>query len=177
MKTYNRMVSMKIIDDLSSILKYLSIAIIAGTIVLFVELSIISSFDNMSIEYMIRIVVLFVLYIISRFFKSNYLLILMLVYISMTVYVLLFSDTKDKELDDKNITIQSKSIFKTDEERKEFEKGTIKDKIIILKSLGLSKEQVYKKLENNTDFRTLIKNGVDKYYLIYDNSKEKNTDS
>jgi hypothetical protein len=65
-------------------------------------------------------------------------------------------------------TLSRKSIFQTKDQKHKYTYGTIEEKIIILKSLGLTKEQVYNKLKNNTDFRTLLKNNDKQFNLIYD---------
>lgn len=77
--------------------------------------------------------------------------------------------TEDNIQTEHNISSSFVSLdFKTEEEKKRYIYGTIEEKIIILKDKGLSKEQVYDMLKNNTDFRTLVRDDDDKFNEIYE---------
>lgn len=158
---------MKIIDDLFEIIKFLIIIIIVGGIVLFVELKIISNFDSVWIQFLVRFIIVFLFYQINKFWKSNFVIIGILFYISITTYILLFSDSKENKKNDTNITIKQKSVFQSEEQKHKYNYGTIEEKIHILKNMGLTKQEVYNKLKNNTDFRILIKDNQNKFDEIF----------
>ena len=132
---------MKIVNDLIEIIYYLFIIIVAGTLVLFIELMITANLNNIFIQYAIRLIVVFILYFVGKYLKRNFFIILMIFYISMTTYILLFSDSEvEKKKKDNNIIIQSKTIFKTEELKKQYIYGTIEEKVIILRDMNLSKK-------------------------------------
>jgi Ca2+/Na+ antiporter len=159
---------MKIIDDLFEIIKFLIIIIVVVGIVLFVELKIISNFDSVWIQFLIRFIIVFLFYQINKLWKSNFVIIGILFYISITTYILLFSDSKENKKNDTNIIIKQKSVFQSEEQKHKYNYGTIEEKINILKNMGFSKQEIYKKLENNTEFRILIKDNQNKFENIYD---------
>ena len=45
----------------------------------------------------------------------------------------------------------------------QFQNATIEEKILILNSAGLSKEEIKNKLKNDTEFRELTKNGYENF--------------
>lgn len=67
-----------------------------------------------------------------------------------------------------------KFIFKTQENKDNYINGDIETKIKILKELGFTREEVLNKLENNMNFKKLIKNGNKRFdNLYYQNSSSK----
>lgn len=166
---------MKIINNLFTIIQFLIIVIVVGAMVLFVELTLVSYFDNLFIQFIVRLLFILILYIIIKIFKFKAIIMFTLIfgYITMTTYILLSSDSKVDDINS-SVSIQKKSIFKTKDQKHKYTYGTIEEKIIILNNLGLTKEQVYDKLENNTDFRILIKNGDNKFNSIFSSVNKKN---
>jgi len=79
-----------------------------------------------------------------------------------TIMGIIINKNKIKELP------VEKSMFWTSERLNEFKYGTINIKIKLLKKSGLSKQEIQKKLKNNTEFRHLIKDGDKKFNKIYE---------
>lgn len=139
-------------------------------LVFLLEMKLLPLFDSILIIYTIRAITIVILYYFSILlrFKFQIKLSLILGYIIFTLAFLL-SNNINNNINTK-VQIEQKTIFKTEEERKKYIYGTIDEKIIILKDIGLSKQEVYKKLENNTDFRELIKDKKNKFEEVYDNN-------
>lgn len=159
----------KIITDF--LFNYLSFTrlttiIVSFLIVFFLELKLLSMVDNIIIGYLIRVMMIIVLYYgcyLMKFdleIKIN----LILTYIVFTATLIISNYTEPIE---KENLIQQKQLSQTEEQKHKYNYGTIEEKILILKDMNLSKEQIYKKLENNTDFRILIKDNQNKFDEIF----------
>lgn len=103
--------------------------------------------------------------LITNTFFDKWLTLLMFIAISIMI---IYSEITNDVQSNNKIEIIKKSIFKSEDQKYKYSYGTIEEKITILKSLGLSKQQVYNKLKNNTDFRSLVKNNDKQFNLLYD---------
>ena len=165
-----------IIDFLFNYLSFtrITIIIVAFLLVFFLELKLLSVVDNTILIYFIRIMMIVVLYYICYLMKFNFEIKINLIIAYITFTVVLIISNYNQSIK-KDIIIKQKSIFKTEEQKNKYTYGTIEEKIFILKNLGLLKKQIYQKLKNNTDFRKLIKNGNEKFELMFNKEINKNT--
>lgn len=125
---------------------------------------------NIYSQILFYIVFIGLIFILERkFFRNDKFFIVF--FIIQSLLLILFIKFQFKYLkNDKNntnISIQQKSAFQTEEQKYKYNYGTIEEKIVILKNMGLSKQEVYNKLENNTDFRILIKDNQNKFDEIF----------
>ena len=159
----------KIITDF--LFNYLSftritIIIVSFLIVFLLELKLFLMVDNIVIVYLIRVMMIAVLYYLCYLMKFNLEIKISLILAYITFTVVLIISNYNESMKKENY-IQQKSVFQSEEQKYKYNYGTIEEKIIILKNMGLSKQQVYNKLENNTEFRTLIKDNQNKFDEIF----------
>lgn len=159
----------KIITDF--LFNYLSFTrittiIVSFLIVFFLELKLLSMVDNIVIVYLIRIMMIVILYYLCYLMKFDLEIRINLILAYIVFTVTLIISNSNESIKKENI-IPQKQVFQTEEQKQKFTYGTIEEKIHILKDMNLSKEQIYKKLENNTEFRELIKNSDEKFESIY----------
>ncbi len=132
------------------------------------------SYDNIAINNVYLLIFIYILTFIflsfilkiflQKFLDKYFFLGAFLIVASHALYT---EFTKNSQPINEKVTIQQKSAFQTEEQKYKYNYGTIEEKIIILKNMGLSKQQVYNKLENNTEFRTLIKDNQNKFDEIF----------
>lgn len=150
--------------------------------VLFIFLIGIALFSYVAKIYQINIYVLVIFYVIfsavififeRKFFNNEkFFTVFFIIQLLLLILVFKFQFKYLKNVDknasnNSKIIIQQKSIFQSEEQKHKYNYGTIEEKILILKDMNLSKEQIYKKLENNTDFRILIKDNQNKFDEIF----------
>ena len=153
--------------------------IVLGFILSLIPLLVYNNLDSKNIYFLIMLYILIILLVYVIFFKIikvNLFFKLLLIGIIglQSIKSIYFEFHENGKKSNQNIITKQKSIFKTEDQKHKYTYGTIEEKIIILKSLGLSKQQIYNKLKNNTDFRALIKTNDKQFNLIYDNPLETN---
>lgn len=149
----------------------IGIILILFLTILFVNIYIVDNFEGFITKLIIHIIVIVLMWYLCKILKIKfqYSFLLIVGYIIYNVYFL-FLGFKDNKKNNTNISLQPKSIFQTKEEKTKYTNGTIEEKIIILRDMNLSKKQIYKTLENDMQFRELMKDGDEKVKNIL-NSK------
>lgn len=151
-------------------------------VVIFIFLIGIALFSYIAKMYQINIYVLVFFYVIfsaiififeRKFFNNEkFFTIFFIIQFLLLIFIFkfqfkYFKNVDKNESNNSKVIFQQKSVFQSEEEKYKYNYGTIEEKIIILKNMGLSKQEVYNKLENNTEFRTLIKDNQNKFDEIF----------
>lgn len=151
-------------------------------LVIFIFLIGIALFSYIAKIYQINIYILVFFYVIfsaiififerkffnnEKFFTTFIIIQLLLLILVFKFQFKYFKNDEKSELNDSKVIFHEKSVFQSEEQKHKYNYGTIEEKIIVLKSIGLSKQQVYNKLESNTEFRTLIKDNQNKFDEIF----------
>ena len=129
------------------------------------------TFDNFLLMIVCHIIGFIVIYFIIWKITQNYnFRYLVLGIYLLSLFLILISQFNSENINEstsKNVKKEN-TLFENKEELNNYKKTNLENKIKILKSLGLTKEEVSYRLKNDMKFKELIKNGLEDFNSIYD---------